>query len=70
MEAQGSVLTNMRKVTGGRYYGGCEYVDIAEDQPENVPNYSVQIMPMFSHSCQCNMAVYLATLKPGDTVQA
>ena len=57
MEAQGSVLTNKyaEGYPGRRYYGGCEYVDIAEDLArERAKNYSVQIMPMFSPTrCQC-----------------
>lgn len=72
-EAAGSVLTN--KYAEGypakRYYGGCEYVDIAENlaierlkQLFDAPYANVQ-----PHSgAQANMAVYFAALQPGDTV--
>jgi len=72
LEAAGSVLTN--KYAEGypsrRYYGGCEYVDIVENLARerlkklfNCEHANVQ-----PHSgTQANMAVYFATLKPGDT---
>jgi glycine hydroxymethyltransferase len=73
MEAAGSVLTN--KYAEGypnkRYYGGCEYVDIAEelaiDRAKKLFGCeSVNVQP---HSgSQANMAVYLAVLKPGEKV--
>jgi glycine hydroxymethyltransferase len=73
MAVQGSVFTN--KYAEGypdkRYYGGCEYVDIAEKlalnrakKLFNAPYANVQ-----PHSgSQANMAVYFALLEPGDTV--
>jgi len=73
MAVQGSVFTN--KYAEGypdkRYYGGCEYVDIAENlainrvkKLFNAPYANVQ-----PHSgSQANMAVYFALLEPGDTV--
>lgn len=73
MEAQGSVLTN--KYAEGyphkRYYGGCEYVDIAEDLAiERVKKlFGADYANVQPHSgSQANSAVYLALLEPGDTV--
>jgi len=73
MEAQGSVLTNKyaEGLPGKRYYGGCKYVDVVESlaierakQLFGADHVNVQ-----PHSgAQANTAVYLATLKPGDTV--
>ncbi|HET8701589.1 MAG TPA: serine hydroxymethyltransferase, partial [Nitrococcus sp.] len=73
LEAQGSVLTNKyaEGYPGKRYYGGCEYVDIAEQlaidrakQLFDAPYANVQ-----PHSgSQANAAVYLALAKPGDTI--
>jgi glycine hydroxymethyltransferase len=73
MEAQGSVLTN--KYAEGlphkRYYGGCEYVDIVEDlaiqrAKELFKAEHANVQP---HSgSQANLAVYMAVLKPGDTI--
>lgn len=73
LEAQGSVLTNKyaEGYSGKRYYGGCEYVDVAE-------NLAVEracklfdcrfanVQP--SSGSQANQAVFLALLKPGDTI--
>jgi glycine hydroxymethyltransferase len=73
LEAQGSVLTNKyaEGYSGKRYYGGCEYVDVAE-------NLAVEracklfdcrfanVQP--SSGSQANQAVLLALLKPGDTI--
>ncbi len=73
MEAQGSVLTN--KYAEGypakRYYGGCEYVDIAEqvaiDRAKQL--FGADHVNVQPHSgSQANFAVYYALLKPGDTV--
>lgn len=73
MEAQGSVLTN--KYAEGypdkRYYGGCEYVDIAEklaiDRVKQL--FSADYANVQPHSgSQANAAVYMALLNPGDTV--
>ncbi|WPM32947.1 serine hydroxymethyltransferase [Hydrogenobacter sp. T-2] len=73
MEAQGSVLTN--KYAEGlphkRYYGGCEFVDIAEDLAiKRVKElYGAEHANVQPHSgSQANMAVYMTLLKPGDTI--
>ncbi len=73
MEAQGSVLTN--KYAEGyshkRYYGGCEYVDVAEDLAvARVKElFGADYANVQPHSgSQANAAVYMALLKPGDTV--
>src|SRR5258705_5377460 len=73
LEAQGSVMTNKyaEGYPGKRYYGGCEYVDIAETlaierakKLFGAPWTNVQ-----PHSgSQANQAVYTAVLKPGDTL--
>lgn len=73
MEAAGSVLTNKyaEGYPGKRYYGGCEFVDIAEDLArdrlkELFGGDHVNVQP---HSgAQANMAVYFSVLEPGDTV--
>ncbi len=73
MEAQGSVMTN--KYAEGlphkRYYGGCEFVDIAEDLAiDRVKKlFGAEHANVQPHSgTQANMAVYMAMLKPGDTI--
>lgn len=73
LEALGSVLTN--KYAEGyphkRYYGGCEYVDIAEDVAiERAKKlFGAEHVNVQPHSgSQANMAVYLSALKPGDTI--
>lgn len=73
MEAQGSVLTN--KYAEGypdkRYYGGCEYVDIAENLARDRAKklFGAEHVNVQPHSgAQANMAVYSAFLEPGDTV--
>ncbi|RPG95786.1 MAG: serine hydroxymethyltransferase [Candidatus Pelagibacter sp. TMED165] len=75
LEAQGSVLTNKyaEGYSGKRYYGGCEYVDVAEDLAiERVKKiYNCKFANVQPHSgAQANGAVYLALLKPGDTTLA
>ncbi|HEX8551554.1 MAG TPA: serine hydroxymethyltransferase [Abditibacteriaceae bacterium] len=73
MEATGSVLTNKyaEGYPGKRYYGGCEYVDVAEDiaiarAKELFGAEHANVQP---HSgSQANAGVYLAMLKPGDTI--
>src|SRR5215203_3783752 len=73
MEAQGSVLTNKyaEGYPGKRYYGGCEFVDVAESLAiararELFQADHANVQP---HSgAQANMSVYLTLLKPGDTV--
>ena len=73
LEAQGSVLTNKyaEGYPGKRYYGGCQYVDIAEtlaiDRAKQL--FSAAYANVQPHSgSQANAAVYLALLQPGDTV--
>jgi len=73
MEAMGTVLTNKyaEGYPGKRYYGGCEYVDIAEDIARKRAKelFGADHANVQPHSgAQANMAVYLAALKPGDTV--
>lgn len=73
LQAQGSVLTNKyaEGYPGRRYYGGCEYVDIAEqlaiERAKTLFNADyVNVQP---HSgSQANAAVYLALAEPGDTI--
>ncbi|PZD97887.1 serine hydroxymethyltransferase [Paenibacillus sambharensis] len=73
LETVGTVLTNKyaEGYPGKRYYGGCEYVDIAEDIARNRAKelFGAEHVNVQPHSgAQANMAVYLAALKPGDTV--
>ncbi|WP_270166316.1 serine hydroxymethyltransferase [Paenibacillus sp. SYP-B4298] len=73
MEAMGSALTNKyaEGYPGKRFYGGCEYVDIAEDiaRKRALELFGAEHVNVQPHSgAQANMAVYLAALKPGDTV--
>ena len=73
LEAQGSVLTNKyaEGYPGKRYYGGCEYVDIAETLAiERVKQlFDCDYANVQPHSgSQANQAVYFALLKPGDTI--
>ncbi|OOG25201.1 serine hydroxymethyltransferase [Thioalkalivibrio denitrificans] len=73
MEAQGSVLTNKyaEGYPGKRYYGGCEYVDVAERLAiERVKElFGADYANVQPHSgSQANAAVYMALLNPGDTV--
>ncbi len=73
LEAQGSVLTNKyaEGYPGKRYYGGCEFVDIAEqlaiDRAKQLFNADYANVQPHSGS-QANAAVYLALLSPGDTI--
>ena len=73
MAAQGSQLTNKyaEGYPGRRYYGGCEYVDVAEqlaiDRLRSL--YGADAANVQPHSgAQANQAVFLAFLKPGDTI--
>ncbi|MBK9609312.1 MAG: serine hydroxymethyltransferase [Betaproteobacteria bacterium] len=73
MEAQGSQLTNKyaEGYPGKRYYGGCEFVDIAEtfalDRVKKL--FKAEYANVQPHSgSQANQAVYFAVLKPGDTI--
>ena len=75
LEAQGSVLTNKYAEghSGKRYYGGCEFVDIAENLAiERVTKlFNCKFANVQPHSgAQANGAVYLALIKPGDTILA
>ncbi len=73
LEAQGSVLTNKyaEGYPGKRYYGGCEFVDIAEqlaiDRAKRL--FQADYANVQPHSgSQANAAVYMALLEPGETV--
>ena len=73
LEAQGTVLTNKyaEGYPGKRYYGGCEFVDVAERLAlERVKElFGAWYANVQPHSgSQANAAVYLALLKPGDTI--
>jgi glycine hydroxymethyltransferase len=74
MEAQGSWLTNKyaEGLPGKRYYGGCEYVDIAE---ELARERALRLFPGAEHvnvqphsGAQANMAAYFSVLEPGDRI--
>ncbi|MGB9939164.1 bifunctional serine hydroxymethyltransferase/L-allo-threonine aldolase [Methanosarcina sp.] len=75
MEAQGSILTNKyaEGYSGKRYYGGCDFVDVAEDlaiaRAKKIFNANyVNVQP---HSGSgANMAVYFSVLQPGDTIMS
>ncbi len=77
MEAQGSQLTNKyaEGYPGKRYYGGCEFVDMAEQLAidrirkiygADVHNYAANVQP--NSGSQANQAVFMAFLQPGDTI--
>lgn len=73
MQAVGSVLTNKyaEGYPGKRYYGGCECVDVAENLARDRAKllFGAEHVNVQPHAgSQANMAVYLATLQPGDTV--
>jgi glycine hydroxymethyltransferase len=74
LEAQGSWLTNKyaEGLPGKRYYGGCEYVDIAENLARG---RALALFPGADHvnvqphsGAQANMAAYFAVLRPGDRI--
>jgi len=75
MEAQGSILTNKyaEGYSGKRYYGGCDFVDVAENlaiaRAKEIFNAKyVNVQP---HSGSgANMAVYFSVLQPGDTIMS
>lgn len=72
MEAQGSVMTNKyaEGYPGKRYYGGCEYVDVAEDLARDRAKalFNCEFANVQPHSgAQANQAVFFALLQPGDT---
>ncbi|MCF6304528.1 MAG: serine hydroxymethyltransferase [Rhodobacteraceae bacterium] len=73
MEAQGSVLTNKyaEGYVGRRYYGGCEHVDVVEalaiDRAKQL--FGCEFINVQPHSgSQANQAVFMALIKPGDTI--
>jgi glycine hydroxymethyltransferase len=73
MEAQGSVLTNKyaEGYPGRRYYGGCEFVDMAENLAIGRAKklFAAEYVNVQPHSgSQANMGVYFAALNPGDKV--
>ncbi|MDO4349014.1 MAG: serine hydroxymethyltransferase [Eubacteriales bacterium] len=73
MEAMGSPLTNKyaEGYPGKRYYGGCQYVDVAEELARNRAKrlFGAEHANVQPHSgAQANTAVYFAMLNPGDTV--
>lgn len=73
LEAMGSVLTNKyaEGYPGARYYGGCEHVDIVENIARDRAKelFGAEHVNVQPHSgAQANLAVYLAAIKPGDTV--
>jgi len=74
MEAQGSWLTNKyaEGLPGRRYYGGCEFVDIAENLARD---RALQLFPGSEHvnvqphsGAQANMAAYFSVIEPGDRI--
>ena len=73
LEAMGSVLTNKyaEGYPGRRYYGGCEFVDVAETLAQDRAKrlFDCAFANVQPHSgAQANMAVFFALLRPGDTV--
>src|SRR3989337_1552987 len=73
LAAQGSVLTNKyaEGYPGKRYYGGCQYVDVAEQLAIDraMQLFNAEYANVQPHSgSQANFAVYTAALKPGDTI--
>src|SRR5580698_8853584 len=72
LEAQGSVLTNKyaEGYSGRRYYGGCQFVDIAETLAieRACRLFSCRFANVQPHSgSQANQGVFLALMQPGDT---
>ena len=75
MEVQGSVMTNKyaEGYSGKRYYGGCEYVDLAEDLAIERAKalFGAEHVNVQPHSGSgSNMAVYFSMLEPGDTIMS
>ncbi|MDO3675828.1 serine hydroxymethyltransferase [Paenibacillus ehimensis] len=73
LKAMGTVLTNKyaEGYPGKRYYGGCEYVDLAESLAiqRAMELFGAEHANVQPHSgAQANMAVYLAAVRPGDTI--
>jgi len=72
LEAQGSVLTNKyaEGYPGRRYYGGCQYVDVAEDlaRQRACALFGAKFVNVQPNSgSQANQAAFMATMRPGDT---
>ncbi len=72
-EAMGSVMTHKyaEGYPGKRYYGGCEYVDLAEDLARDRAKelFAAEYANVQPHSgSQANMAVYFGAINPGDTI--
>ena len=72
MEAMGTPLTNKyaEGYPGKRYYGGCEYVDVVEDLARERAKelFGAEFANVQPHSgAQANLAVFFATMEPGDT---
>jgi len=75
MEAQGSIMTNKyaEGYSGKRYYGGCDFVDIAEDLAISRAKeiFKAKYINVQPHSGSgANMAVYFSVLNPGDTIMS
>ncbi|MCC7576981.1 MAG: serine hydroxymethyltransferase, partial [Methanomethylovorans sp.] len=75
MEAQGSIMTNKyaEGYPGKRYYGGCEFVDIAENLARERAKaiFGAEHVNVQPHSGSgANMGVYFSVLKPGDTIMS
>lgn len=73
MEAQGSIMTNKyaEGYPGKRYYGGCEFVDVAEELARERAKalFGAEHVNVQPHSgSAANMAVYFSVLEPGDTI--
>lgn len=73
MEAQGSIMTNKyaEGYPGKRYYGGCEFVDVAEELARERAKalFGAEHVNVQPHSgSAANMAVYFSVLDPGDTI--
>ena len=73
LEAMGTVLTNKyaEGLPGRRYYGGCEFVDVAEDLARERAKklFGADAVNVQPHAgAQANMAVFFAAVQPGDTV--
>jgi len=73
LEAQGCIMTNKyaEGYPGKRYYGGCEFVDVAENLARERAKelFGADHVNVQPHSgSQANMGVYFATLQPGDTI--
>src|SRR5665648_122185 len=73
LEAQGSIMTNKyaEGYPGKRYYGGCEFVDVAENLARERAKklFGADHVNVQPHSgSQANMGVYFAAIQPGDTI--